>query len=348
MKETALTDERAEQTWDTPAWIAEGQKTIRYGLLSNIFIDWDYLLKEVLLIEELGYDSACIFDHPTSSAASDCWTTLAMLAVATQHIRLMSFVSCTAYRHPVVLARMAADVDRVSQGRLVLGLGMGDDQPEFKQLGVPFPNIRERQERLEETLQIIQGLWRGEPLDYQGNQFQLQQANGYPFPVQKPHVPILVGGGGERVTLRQVAQYADMSNFGPHIWTGSTFLLEDVQRKYETLNAHCATFGRPPESVLRSYFVPTIMVAPTREALVAKQAQFPLREDAVLGAIVGTPDEVRVQIQTLVDMGIQYFIMYAFPTDTETLELFAREIMPTIQHPLIGVSPRFKTRESLL
>ena len=333
MEETALTDEKAAQTGEIPAWIAEGKQTIRYGILSNIFMDWEFLLNEILFIEELGYDAACIFDHPTSSGASDCWTTLAMLAVATKRIRLMSFVSCASYRHPVVLARMAADVDRVSKGRLILGLGMGDDQPEFQQLGLPFPSIRERQERLEETIQIIQGLWRGEPFHYQGTHFQFEGASGHPLPIQHPHVPLLIGGGGERVTLRQVAHYADMSNFGPHVWTGSTFRLEEVQRKCDTLNAHCEAFGRPPEAVLRSYFVPTILVARTPEEVVAKQIQFPLREDAVKGAIVGTPEEVKAQIQTLVDMGIQYFIMYVFPTDTETLEIFAKEIMPAIQHP---------------
>jgi alkanesulfonate monooxygenase SsuD/methylene tetrahydromethanopterin reductase-like flavin-dependent oxidoreductase (luciferase family) len=129
-----------------------------------------------------------------------------------------------------------------------------------------------------------------------------------------------------------VAQYADMCNFGPHVWTGSTFRLEDVQRKFVALNAHCETFGRSPETILHSYFVPTILIARTPEALAAKRIQFPLREDAVKGAIVGTPEEVRVQIQTLVDMGIQYFIMYVFPGDAETLEIFAKEIKPAIHH----------------
>src|ERR1019366_3545420 len=135
-------------------------------------------------------------------------------------------VSGICYRNPVLLARMAADVDRASHGRLVLGLGIGDDPGEFEKLGIPFPGTRERQAMLEETIQIVQGLWRGETLTFQGTHFQVQQATGYPLPVQHPRVPLLIGGGGERVTLRQVAQYADMSNFGPHIWTGSAFSLD--------------------------------------------------------------------------------------------------------------------------
>ncbi|GHO72037.1 LLM class F420-dependent oxidoreductase [Ktedonobacter sp. SOSP1-52] len=326
-----MTEEKAQQTWASPTWIAEGERTIRYGILSNIFLDWESLLKEVLYIEELGYDAACIYDHPVSTGSPDCWTTLSMLAVTTKRIRLMSFVSSASYRHPAILARMAADIDRASHGRLVLGLGMGDDKIEFEQLGIPLLSVSERQERLEETVQIIKGLWQGEPLNYQGRHFQLQQTNGYPLPVQQPHVPLLIGGGGERVTLRQVAQYADMSNFGPHIWTGSAFRLEDVQRKYDVLNSYCEKYNRTPESVLHSYFVPTLQIARTPEELVAKQRLNPIREDAVKGAIVGTIEEVKTQIQILVNMGMQYFIMYVFPTDTETLEIFSREIMPAIQ-----------------
>jgi alkanesulfonate monooxygenase SsuD/methylene tetrahydromethanopterin reductase-like flavin-dependent oxidoreductase (luciferase family) len=332
IKEPALTDEKAQTPWAAHPWITEGERTIRYGILSNIFLGWEGLLKEVLSIEELGYDAACIFDHPVSTGSPDCWTTLAMLAVATKRIRLMSYVSSTSYRHPALLARMAADVDRVSQGRLVLGLGMGDDKIEFEQLGIPMTSVSERQEKLEENVQLIKELWRGETINYQGQHFQLHQMNGYPFPVQQPHVPLLIGGGGERVTLRQVAQYADMSNFGPHVWTGSAFALEDVQRKYEALSSYCKQFNRSPRSVLHSYFVPTLLLARTPEELAAKQLLYPLREDAVKGAIVGTVEEVKTQIQTLVNMGMQYFIMYVFPNDTETLEIFSHEIMPAIHY----------------
>jgi alkanesulfonate monooxygenase SsuD/methylene tetrahydromethanopterin reductase-like flavin-dependent oxidoreductase (luciferase family) len=245
----------------------------------------------------------------------------------------MSCVNSVYYRHPAILARMAADVDRASGGRLVLGLGMGDDKIEFEQLGIPLPSVSERQERLEETVQIIKGLWQGKPLTYQGRQFQLQQTNGFPLPVQQPHVPILIGGGGERVTLRQVAQYADMSNFGPHIWTGSAFQLEDVQRKYDVLNSYCEQYNRPPGSVLHSYFLPTLQIARTPEEVATKRLRYPIQEDALEGAIVGTVEEVKEQIQTLVNVGVQYFIIYVLPTDTETLEIFAREIMPAIQYP---------------
>jgi len=322
----------AQQTRTTHPWIAEGERTIRYGILSNIQLGWEHLLENALRAEELGYDSVCIYDHPTSMNATGCWTTLAMLAVATTRLRLISLVSCAYYYHPVVLARMAADVDRASHGRLVLGLGMGDDEHEFEQLGIPFPPARQRQKFLEETIQIIQGLWKGEELTYQGTHFQIQRAAGHPLPVQYPYVPLLIAGGGEQVTLRQVAQYADVSNFGPHMWTGSAYLQEDVTRKYETLRAHCETFARAPETILRSYFVPSMLLARTSQELEAKRLQYPIHETSIRGAIVGTIEEIRERFQTLVNLGVQYFILPVYPADPETLEIFASDIMPTIQH----------------
>src|SRR5205807_1220122 len=115
--------------------------------------EWSETLEFALRAEELGFDAYWANDHPTRSM--DCWTTLAALAMATRKIRLLSLVSCIYYRSPALLARHAADVDRLSNGRLILGVGIGDDVPEFAQLRLPFPPPRERQEALEETIQIV-------------------------------------------------------------------------------------------------------------------------------------------------------------------------------------------------
>src|SRR5258708_956397 len=116
--------------------------------------------------EELGFDSYWANDHPTRTG--DPWTVLTALAATTKRIRLGSLVSCVYYRNPVVLARQAADVDRLSRGRLVLGLGIGDDAREFEQLGLPFPPSVERHEALEESIEIVTRLWGGQPVDYRG------------------------------------------------------------------------------------------------------------------------------------------------------------------------------------
>ena len=224
-------------------WVAEGLRKVRFGVTFPPCFDWAEYHRWVQIAEELDFDSLWVADHPMDAA--DCWTTLAALAVTTRRIRLGSLVSCIFYRHPVLLARMAADVDRLSGGRLILGLGIGDIPFEFAQMGLPFLSTRERQEALEETIQVVRGVWGMVPYTYKGKYTQVQQAH-LPFgPVQQPHVPLLIAGGGERVTLRQVAQYADASNFGPHVYTGGASRVEDVIRKCHALRAHCEALNRP-------------------------------------------------------------------------------------------------------
>ncbi len=134
-----MTNKTEPSVTATHPWVAEGQRTVRFGLLANtIGGDWVRLREETQLIEELGYDSTWVFDHPVAFGASDCWVTLAVLASVTKKLRLGSSVSCIFYRHPAVLARMAADVDQISNGRLVLGVGIGDLPGEFEQLNLPY------------------------------------------------------------------------------------------------------------------------------------------------------------------------------------------------------------------
>ena len=130
-------------------------------------------------------------------------------------------MTCIYYRHPVMLARMAADVDRMSQGRLILGLGAGDFEPEFAQMGLDFPPIQTRQQALEEVIQLLRGMWGEAPFSFSGAHFKVQDAHIKPGPAQQPRVPVLIAGAGERVTLRQVAEFADASNFGPNPHTGN-------------------------------------------------------------------------------------------------------------------------------
>jgi alkanesulfonate monooxygenase SsuD/methylene tetrahydromethanopterin reductase-like flavin-dependent oxidoreductase (luciferase family) len=195
------------------------------------------------LAEALGIDSYLLPDHPT--IGYECWTALAAVAMATNRIRLGTLTSCIYYRNPVLLARAASDVDRISNGRLVLAIGIGDVESEFVAFGIPWRSVHERQQALEETVHILRGLWSEQPFTYQGAHFQVKEANGAPGPLQQPHVPLIIAGGGERVTLRQVAQHADASNFAASTLAGSAFTLEDVQRKYAVLRQHCAEIGRP-------------------------------------------------------------------------------------------------------
>jgi alkanesulfonate monooxygenase SsuD/methylene tetrahydromethanopterin reductase-like flavin-dependent oxidoreductase (luciferase family) len=325
-----------QETWVTHPWVTEGQKKIRFGICTASvagMAEWAPFLAFVRRVEALGFDSYWKPDHPM--AWLDCWTVLAALAVTTSRIRLGSFVSCVAFRQPTLLARMSADVDRMSGGRLILGLGTGDFLWEFEQLGLRCPSLRERQQALEETIQIIRGVAGNAPFTYQGQQFWVTNAKLPHGPLQQPRLPILIGGGGERVTLRQVAQYADMSNFGEHAYTGNAQSLMDVRRKLDVLDQHCATLGRPPESLLRSHITYPLILAETREALKAKTDAIPPANRELMRAslVACTPDDAITYYRSLAGAGLQYFIPTTYGLDVETLDLLAHRVIPAVVAP---------------
>src|ERR1700749_4709156 len=179
-------------------WVAEGADRIRFGVVGNFVQGWPGHLRFAIEAERLGFDSCALFDHPGRSI--ECWTLMSALAASTERIRLISMVSCIYYRSAFMLARQAADVDRISGGRLGLGVGIGDDVPEFAQLGLPFERTGQRQAAMAETVRTVQALWRG---------------GLRPGPVQEPHVPVLIGGGGGRVTLPPGARGAAVRHLAP-------------------------------------------------------------------------------------------------------------------------------------
>src|SRR5919202_2197295 len=156
-------------------WVSQGHGALRFAVACGPWWEAEGLIDYVQALEELGFDAYWGIDHPVLFGA-DCWTMLAALATGTRRIRLGSLVSCVYYRPPALLARMAADVDRLSDGRLVLGLGMGDAAGEFQRLAVPFLPVRQRQRGLEETVHIVKGLWGPTPFSFTGRQFEVSQA----------------------------------------------------------------------------------------------------------------------------------------------------------------------------
>ncbi len=310
-------------------WVEEGQHRVRFGVQVPGRLAWPAFLDTVREVEALGFDGLWTMDHPLT-AARDCWVTLAAAALHSSRLRLGSMTSCIYYRPSVVLARMAADVDHLSNGRLVLGLGAGDSVEEFARMGLPFPSIRQRQEGLEETVQIVRGLWGAAPFTFHGQHFQVEAALVRPTP-QQPSVPVLIAGGGERVTLRQVAQYADMANFGPHAWVGSAVTIADVERKCLVLRQHCERLGRPYGAILRSHYA-FVLLAKTRTELEAKLAAIPKETLDFWGTILiaGTPDEVSAYYRSLVAAGMQYFVAVLQGDVHETLELLGTRVMPEV------------------
>jgi alkanesulfonate monooxygenase SsuD/methylene tetrahydromethanopterin reductase-like flavin-dependent oxidoreductase (luciferase family) len=316
---------------DTHPWVAEARRTIGFGAmilsprdLSPGTVDFARRL------EQLGFSSLFIADHPLGNG--DCWTTLAAFAVATRAVRLGTLVCCVYYRPPELLARQAADVDRLSGGRLTLGLGIGDAPGEFEQMGLRYPSVPERQRALDDTIRIVRGLWGEGTFSYEGELGRLREASVRPGPVQRPRVPILIAGGGERVTLRQVARYADVSNFGEHETVGTARTLDDVRRKLAALRGHCDEVGRDYESILRSHITLPLVMARDRAAVEAKYLRVPERrrtgQASSLKAL--TPEEGVAYYRGLAEAGMQHFVIGLLPDDVETAELVAEKVMPAL------------------
>ncbi len=201
------------------------------------------------------FEHAWLFDHfaPIHSDVNgpclEGWTVLAAYAAQTTRLRLGLMVTGNTYRHPAVLAHVAATVDVISNGRLDLGLGAGWNEYEHSSMGIPLYAPGERIRRLGEACEIIKGLFTQHLTDYDGRYYQLKEARCEPKPVQKPYPPFVIGGGGEQLTLRVVAQHAQVWNFagGP---------VENFTHKVDVLRQHCAAIGRDPAEIVLSVQLP--------------------------------------------------------------------------------------------
>jgi alkanesulfonate monooxygenase SsuD/methylene tetrahydromethanopterin reductase-like flavin-dependent oxidoreductase (luciferase family) len=286
------------------------------------------------MADTLGLDAFFIGDHP--AYAPDAWLHLGALAVQTQRVRLGSVVLSAGYRSPLLTARLAADLDNLSGGRLLLGLGHGWNAAEFAQLGLPFPPVPDRQAALAETIDIIRGVWGTEPFTYHGTYHRTDGARIDPPPRQRPAPPLILAGAGERTALRLVARYADACNFGPGHATGLVQTPDAVRRKNAVLDRLCEEVGRDPKSVLRTHFTSWLMIAPTEAAAAAKRDRYypdGLNEEQRVSRVIGTPEQVAAYYQALVGAGMEYFVVQTQDaTDIETIELLAREVIPAV-HP---------------
>jgi len=319
-------------------WVAEPPDALRFGVAGGTPDGWGGLRDFVQMAEGLGFDSYWCPDHPL--LMSEPWSTLAAVATSTSRLRLGSMVSCVYYRNPVLLARTVADVDRLSSGRVVLGLGAGDMPHEFRAMGIPYPPLARRLAALRDVLEVVPPLLRGESVTYAGQYVQVEGAQLRVPAVQQPHVPIMVAGGGERTTLQLVARYADASNLTAAGWGGAAVTPADVGRKYDSLQEHCRAASRPPEAVLRSIlFVPTLL-AESAAALEAKRARVPpavlqfLLQFGGPAALMGTPEQAAERLRPLVEAGCRYFIFST--TDADTLRLVAEQVMPALSSRTIA------------
>ena len=288
------------------------------------------LLRDAVLeCERLGYDSVHLDDHLMygSTPVLECWTKLSALAAVTTKIRLGTTVLCSSFRNPALLAKMAATLDVVSNGRLDLGIGAGVQEDEHKAYGFVFPDPAERIERLKETAIILKKMWTEEKATYAGNHYRIADAVCVPKPVQKPHPPLIIGGSGERLTLKVQAELADRVDWG-YLPT-----LEDYRRKLQVLRDYCGTVGRDIREIeLSAWLGGQIFVAESQSELNAAVRRWK-PEDVSADAfkrlnLVGTPEDLVQRIREYVDLGVERFMLFFgdFPR-LEGLRVFARRII---------------------
>ena len=276
-------------------------------------------------VEQGGWDGIWLADHfmpnaeDTSAPWPEAWTTMAALSASVPRIRLGTLVTGNTYRHPAVLAKMAATVDHISGGRLVLGLGSGWQENEHRKYGIPFYTTGERLRRLEEACEVITRLFTEDSVDFTGKYYQLNEAPLVPKPVQQP-LPLLIGGGGEKVTLKITARFANEWN----VW-GTVDILK---HKMSVLDRHCQDIGRDPSAISRSAVA--LLFLSDDESFVKK-----MTERSAQPVIAGNVSQVRDTVAAYKEAGVDELIIPDFTLGTgdtaqkrEVLDTFINEIAP--------------------
>jgi F420-dependent oxidoreductase-like protein len=243
-------------------------------------------------------------------------------------VRVGTLVTGITYREPSVLAKMGATLDVISGGRLEMGVGAAWFQQEHEALGIPFPPVAERIKRLGEACEVMKRMWTEDAATWDGQYYQIKDAYCNPKPVQKPHPPILIGGGGEQLTLKMVARYAD---------TWNAFGTPDVFRhKIEVLERHCQAIGRDPNTIEKSVSLPPVLTK-DRSKLDAMLADMASRramsiDEAKAAMLWGSPDDAIKKIAAYRDLGVTHIILsLRAPYDPAQLELFANEVLPALR-----------------
>jgi F420-dependent oxidoreductase-like protein len=303
---------------------------MRFSVWPSPARPWSEILEISAHCESTGWDGVYMADHfmpntmdgsPADGPVLECWAVIAGLAAAVPRVRLGTLVCGNTYRHPAVLANIAAAVDNVSGGRLVLGLGAGWQENEHKAYGIPLFSTKERLDRFEEACTIVKGLLTQPRTTFKGEYYEITDAPCDPKPVQNP-LPLLVGGGGEKKTLRTAAKHADEWN----IWSTPDVLAQ----KREVLHRHCADIGRDPAAIAVS--TQALVYLSTDESWLKQKRE----SDQGRQAVIGTPAEVVDILGAYRDAGADEFIVPEWnfgpmPRRKDTCDLFITEVAPHLR-----------------
>jgi F420-dependent oxidoreductase-like protein len=303
---------------------------MRFSIWPSPTRSWDEIHEIAAHCEQTGWDGVYFADHfmpngpgpePLDGNTLECWSIMAALAASVPRLRLAPLVTSVTYRHPAVLAKIAAAVDQVSHGRLTLGIGAGWQENEHAAYGLALGTIRERMDRFSEAVQILHSMLRQPRTTFSGEYFQLQDAPNQPAPVQD-QLPLLIGGGGERRTLRIAAQYADQWNS----WTTPDVLAHKVS----VLRGHCADVGRDPGDIHVS--TQALLFLSTDEGWLKDK-----RESAGdRASIIGTPSEVtdiigQYRAAGAAEIIVPDFTLGSVARTKDTCDLLMAEVAPAFR-----------------
>jgi len=297
---------------------------------------WPTILDAAKKIEQLGFDTAWVYDHfhtvpvPTQEATHECWTLMAALAATTDTIRLGQMCTCNSYRLPSYMAKVATTVDIISGGRLDFAIGAGWYEHEYLAYGYEFPRAGIRIAQLDEAVQIIKQMWTEDESTFEGEYFSVKGAINQPKPLQDPHPPLWIAGGGEKKTLRTVAKYANYSNFAGKA--------DAFAAKSKILDEHCEAVGRDPGEIGRTLHVMTTVVPdeasfrPIMERVAAQSGRDFDKYVASSQTVAGTPEQVIEKLGAFKDAGCVHVINYFSDVVWgDSLDLFATEVMPELR-----------------
>jgi F420-dependent oxidoreductase-like protein len=303
---------------------------MRFSLWPSPVRPWDEILELTQHCEQTGWDGVYFADHFMPNAADstpldgdtlECWSVISGLAAAVPRLRLAPLVTSVTYRHPAVLANIAAAVDHISHGRLLLGIGAGWQENEHAAYGIELGSVKQRLDRFEEAVQVLISLLREQRTTFNGSYFSLTEAPNQPAPVQQP-IPILIGGAGEKRTMRIAARYADEWNS----WTTP----EMLTHKVGVLHKHCSDVERDPTAIRVS--TQALLFLGTDEAWLATKRD----SDVGRAAVIGTPAEVTDIIGRYAEAGADEFIvpdwtMGSMARRKDTCDLFIEQVAPSFR-----------------
>jgi len=277
-----------------------------------------------------GWDSIWVYDHfhtvptPEIETTFECWTISATLARDTQRVKIGQMVGCNGYRNPALYAKIASTVDVASHGRLYAGIGAGWYEHEWKAYGYEWNEIPVRMGKFREAVEIINKMWTEETPTFQGKYYTIDRPINEPKSATGAKIPLWIGGGGEKVTLKLVARWGDACNLGGD--------LDTLKHKLDVLKGHCETESRNYDDIVRSTGLSAHPIGPNDDPATATASARGDKsfEEYAKNTIVGTPEQIREEAQAKIDLGFNYFLMN-FPRvayDQETMNRFAEEVIP--------------------